>query len=128
MGLEMLHRYSSRIQEGTYCAEIGEGRVKYDVYSFCMALQLWAYEAFSALSSKRAIRREASCPRMLHWRAHEKPLAKDLTAILDDSQLEVHAELVVSIEEEDQIYVRELHVSPTENDPVFESVPNRNRR
>ncbi|XP_022869375.1 uncharacterized protein LOC111388796 isoform X4 [Olea europaea var. sylvestris] len=39
----------------------------------------------------------------------------------------VHAELVVSMKEEDQIYVRELHVPPTENDPVFESVPNRNR-
>ncbi|XP_022866368.1 uncharacterized protein LOC111386146 [Olea europaea var. sylvestris] len=103
------------------------GDRKYDVYGFCMALQLWAYEAIPALGSKWAIRRETSYLRMLHWRAHEKPSAKDLTAILDDPQLEVHAELVVSMEEEDQIYVRELHVRSIENDPVFESVPDRNR-
>jgi hypothetical protein len=41
-------------------------------------------------------------------------------------QLEVHAELVVSVEEEDAIYVRELLVPPTEDDLVFESVPDRN--
>lgn len=41
-------------------------------------------------------------------------------------QLEVHAELVVSVEEEDAIYVRELLVPPTEDDPVFVSVPDRN--
>ncbi|XP_022852172.1 uncharacterized protein LOC111373822 [Olea europaea var. sylvestris] len=45
---------------------------KYDVYDFCMALQLWAYEAIPTLGSKWAIRKETSYPRMLHWRAHEK--------------------------------------------------------
>ncbi|XP_022850146.1 uncharacterized protein LOC111372177 [Olea europaea var. sylvestris] len=62
------------------------GKHKYDVYGFCMALQLWAYEAILALGSKWTIRRETSCPRIFHWRAHEKPSAKDLTAILDDPQ------------------------------------------
>ncbi|XP_022891251.1 uncharacterized protein LOC111406204 [Olea europaea var. sylvestris] len=46
------------------------GDCKYDVYGFCMTLQLWAYEAIPALGSKWAIRRETSYLRMLHWRAH----------------------------------------------------------
>ncbi|XP_022869371.1 uncharacterized protein LOC111388796 isoform X2 [Olea europaea var. sylvestris] len=37
---------------------------------------LWAYEVIPTLGSKWAIRREINCPRMLHWRAHEKPSAK----------------------------------------------------
>ncbi|XP_022850872.1 uncharacterized protein LOC111372715 [Olea europaea var. sylvestris] len=45
---------------------------------------------------------------MHHWRAQDKPLARQLSALLDDPELEVLTELTPSIEEDGQCYIRKL--------------------
>ncbi|XP_022891304.1 uncharacterized protein LOC111406240 isoform X1 [Olea europaea var. sylvestris] len=100
---------------------------KYDAYGLPLALQIWVYETIPILASRYARRGETRCPRMHHWRAQDKPLAKQLSALLDDPELEVLTELAPSIEEKSQSYIRELFVSIAPDDQMPESSVVRDR-
>ncbi|XP_022874029.1 uncharacterized protein LOC111392861 [Olea europaea var. sylvestris] len=84
---------------------------KYDAYGLPLALQIWVYETVPILASRYARRGETRYPRMHHWRAQDKPLARQLSALLDDPELEVLTELAPSIEEESQFYISTMNLS-----------------
>ncbi|XP_022855853.1 uncharacterized protein LOC111377048 [Olea europaea var. sylvestris] len=64
---------------------------------------------------------------MHHWRAQDKPLARQLSALLDDPELEVLTELAPSIEEESQFYIRELPLRTAHDDQMPDSRMDRDR-
>lgn len=83
----------------------GRPERKYDAYGLSLALQVWMYETVPILVDQYAKRVETCCPRIYQWRAHGKPLGKQISALLDDPEVEVLTELTPSIKEEGQSYM-----------------------
>ncbi|CAI9768272.1 unnamed protein product [Fraxinus pennsylvanica] len=103
---------------------------KYDTYGLPLAVQIWAYETVPHLGTRFARRGETQCPRMDHWRASRAdgcPSGKQLSALIDDPQLEVLMELTPSMEEESRGLVRELVVPHTPRDQMSDSIEDQDR-
>ncbi|XP_022899469.1 uncharacterized protein LOC111412802 [Olea europaea var. sylvestris] len=94
---------------------------KYDTYGLPLAVQIWGYETVPVLGARFAQRGETRCPRMHHWRSSRAegcPTGKQLSALLDDPQLEVIPELTPSMEEEARGLVRDLGVPHTPDEEM----------